>query len=71
MPIELYFLEKNIYPKHIISFMTTAFFSLKKLYNNTDFSYIYIPSSKILERQTDVEGAYAFIEKLNITKIDL
>jgi len=71
MPIELYFLEKNIYPYHIISFITTAFFSLKKIYSNSSFSYIYIPSSKILERQEDVEGAYEFIEKLDINRIDL
>lgn len=70
MPIELYFLEKNIYPYQIISFMTTAFFTLKKLYPNTILKYLYIPSNKILQRQDDVEGAYEFIHQLNITKIE-
>ena len=70
MPIELYFLEKNIYPNSIVSFMTTAFFTLKKLYSKTNYRYIYIPSNKILERHLDVSGAYKFIEKLNITKIE-
>ncbi len=71
MPIELYFLQNNLYPGHIISFMTTAFFTLQKLYSNSKFSYIYIPSEKILERKKDVAGAYIFIEKLNINKIKL
>ena len=71
MPVELYFLQNGIYPNHIISFMTTAFFTLQKLYSKTALSYIYIPSHKILERQKDVAGAYEFIEKLNIYKIDI
>lgn len=69
MPVELYFLENKIYPKHIVSFMTTAFFTLEKLYNKTILSYIYIPTDKILERNGDVENSYKFIEKLGINKI--
>lgn len=69
MPIELYFLENKIYPLAIVSFMTTAFFTLKKLYNKTNFSYIYIPHDKILERHSDVENAYKFIEQLEISKL--
>jgi hypothetical protein len=71
MPIELYFLQNAIYPNHIISFMTTAFFTLQKLYINTTLSYIYIPTNKILERQQDVAGAYKFINNLNIHKIEV
>jgi len=71
MPIELYFLEKKIYPSTIVSFMTTAFFTLQKLYNKTNFSYVYIPSSKLLKKHKDVEGAYQFIETLNIQKLEI
>ncbi|SFV75661.1 hypothetical protein MNB_SM-3-1076 [hydrothermal vent metagenome] len=71
MPVELYFLEQQIYPKTIISFMTTAFFTLKKFYPKTEFYYVYIPKDKILERQDDVENAYKFIKKLNIQKITI
>ena len=69
MPIELYFLQNNKYPTHIISFMTTAFFTLKKLYPKSNFSYIYIPNSKILKNHEDVIAAYKFIKKLQINKI--
>ena len=71
MPIELYFLEYKMYPKHIVSFMTTAFFTLQKLYSQIEFSYVYIPSKKILQRQNDVKIAYEFIEKLDIKKLTL
>jgi len=71
MPIELYFLEQKIYPNHIISFMTTALFTLSTMYKKTKFSYVYIPKEKILERQDDIQGAYDFIEKLGINKIVL
>ena len=71
MPIELYFLENEIYPLNIVSFMTTAFFTLQKLYNKTNLSYVYIPSSKITKRQDDVAGAYKLIETLNIKKIEI
>jgi len=71
MPVEMYFLENNIYPLHVVSFMTTAFFTLKKLFSKTKFSYVYIPSSKILERHDDVESAYKFIEELNLNKIEV
>ncbi len=71
MPVEMYFLENKIYPLHVVSFMTTAFFTLKKLFSKTKFSYVYIPRSKILERHDDVEGAYRFIEELELNKIEL
>jgi hypothetical protein len=71
MPIELYFLEQKIEPYHIISFMTTAFFTLEKLYSQTKYSYIYIPSDKILERAEDVQRAYDLISKCNIQKIEI
>jgi hypothetical protein len=71
MPIELYFLEQKIEPYHIISFMTTAFFTLEKLYSQTKYSYIYIPSDKILERAEDVQRAYDLISKCNIQKLEI
>lgn len=69
MPVELYFLENGIYPNHIISFLTTAFFTLKKLYHDTKLSYIYIPRNRILERHEDVENVYRSIEVLDIEKL--
>lgn len=70
MPIELYFLEKKIYPYAIISFLTTAFFTLDKLYNKTKLSYVYIPKENILQKHKDVENVYNTISNLNIEKIE-
>lgn len=71
MPIELYFLENSIYPLNIVSFMTTAFFTLQKLYSKCNLSYIYIPNSKLKKSQNDIEGAYKRIETLNINKLEI
>jgi len=69
MPIELYFLQNNIYPSHIIGFITTAFFTLKKLYSKSNFSYIYISNNKILKNKKAIMDTYSMIETLNINKI--
>jgi len=71
MPVELYFLENKIYPHQIISFITTAFFTLKKLYPKTKMAYIYISQDKILKNKKAIEDTYKSIEKLNIEKIDI
>ena len=70
MPVETYFLEQNIQPAHVISFFTTAFFTLKKLYPESQYTYLYIPSDKILERKEQVENIYKSIETLNINRIN-
>ncbi len=70
MPVELYFLEQNIEPYSIISFMTTAFFTLKKIYPNTKYGYYYISSSKILQRKQDVQRAYDKVKSLGIEQIN-
>jgi len=69
VPVELYFMNQKINPYHIVSFLTTALFTLKKLYKKTKYSYIYIPSDKILERKEDVENIYKIIKTLNIDTI--
>jgi len=71
MPIELYFLEQKIYPQHIISFITTAFFTLMKLYPKTHMQYVYIPSSKILRNRQDIENTYESIKELGIEKLSI
>lgn len=71
LPVELYFLKNNIYPHHIISFLTTSLFTLKPLYPETLLNYIYISQEKILERHKDVEGVYDFIKSQKIPRLHI
>jgi len=71
MPVELYFLEQKIYPKEIVSFITTAFFTLHKLYSKTHMCYVYIPKEKILRDPDIIENHYASIAKLGIERLEL
>ncbi len=69
LPIELYFLENNIQPAHIISFFTTAFFTLKLFYPKALFQAIYIPEKFLLKKQSEIQAHYDFISNLSIEYI--
>jgi len=70
IPIELYFLENKIEPKHLISFFTTAFFTLKLFYPKTKFQAIYFNSNLILQKAKIIESHYKFIKDIGIEYID-
>lgn len=70
VPIELFFLKKSIVPMEIISFFTTAFFTLKFLYPKSEFKSIYIEDSLILKRNKIVREQYKYIENFGITLIN-
>ncbi|MEA1954440.1 MAG: polysialyltransferase family glycosyltransferase [Campylobacterota bacterium] len=70
IPIELYFLGNKIKPSHIVSFFTTAFFTLKLFYPNTKFESIYIPKEEILNKADIIESHYDFIFSIGINKLE-
>jgi len=45
MPIELFFLNNNIYPQHVLSYYSTAVTTLNLIYENSIINYIKIPEN--------------------------
>lgn len=61
--IELSFLENDIYPNNIISFYSTALFTLSKLFSETTINFIALPSEILNENFTSkVETVQKYYE---------
>ncbi len=71
IPIEIYFLEKGIYPKHIISFTSSALFNLQKIYKQARIDAILIRQEDLIKMQDFVKSCYDFFKPLNINLINL
>ena len=71
IPIEIYFLEKEIYPTHIVSFTSSALFTLNKIYNRAKIDAIYIHQEDLMTMHDFVSSCYTFYEPLNIHVVDL
>jgi len=71
IPIELYFLEKSIYPKHIISFTSSALFTLNKIYPKTKIDAIVLQQDDLVMMHGFVKSCYEFFDGLSINQIDL
>lgn len=66
MPIELYFLTHKITPYAIVSFCTSAFFTLKFLYPETQYKFIYYDGYKDSETAKTI---YKYIRSINIEQL--
>ena len=66
MPVELYFLQQNITPSHVISFFTTAFFTLKLFFPDSKFNSIFISKDLLLKKQKEIHKHYDFIKSIGI-----
>lgn len=71
IPIEIYFLEKNIYPSHIISFTSSALFNLDKIYQKAQIDAIIIHQEDLIKMHDFVKSCYQFFDQLDIRLIDL
>jgi len=75
IPIELYFIENGINPKHIISFCTSAIFILDKMYEFLLSETIIIPKEKFLKNSNLFYTCYDSLKdqtkSKNITYKDL
>lgn len=58
LPVELYLIYNNIVPKKLISFCTSAFFVLDKIYPETTFEHIVIPEHKLLKDHDEIRKRY-------------
>lgn len=66
-PIELLTLETGIYPLSISHVMSTAVFSMRKIYTDVDIYTSRIPASKILLRKESIGNIYKEIERESFT----
>lgn len=71
MPIELYFLKNNIVPTEVISFMTTALFTIKKIFPESKPLYIEIDTSLYTQfHQENIQLIYDNYQKEGIEKFN-
>ncbi|GAA72652.1 hypothetical protein [Pseudoalteromonas sp. BSi20439] len=61
-PIELLALETGVYPATISHTLSTAVYSMKKIYTNVDMYTCKIPSSEVLLRKESIERLYQQLE---------
>jgi len=65
LPIELYFLQSNIYPMHIVAYYSTALVTLKFLFDECTNEYIRVPKNSINEKRYDgIESCYSVFETI-------
>jgi hypothetical protein len=66
IPIEIYFLEKKIYPKQIVSFTSSALFNLEKIYAKAQIDAIVIHQKDLIKMHGFVKSCYQFFDELGI-----
>ncbi len=66
--IELYFLRNNLSPTHIISFFTTAFFTLQLFYPDIKFEYVQVDDNLLLKKKDSILECYNFVDSIGIKK---
>jgi len=75
IPVELYFIENDISPQHIISFCTNAIFILDKMYESLLSEAIVIPKERFLKNSNSFYTCYDSLKdqtkSKNITYKDL
>ena len=71
MPIELYFLKKHIMPTTVISFITTALFTIKKIFPLSSIKYIKINTTQYTKHhQENIQLIYDNYKKDGIEKFN-
>ncbi|MEM5547770.1 hypothetical protein [Pseudoalteromonas fuliginea] len=67
LPIELISLEAKIYPLSISHTLSTAVFSMNKIYDAPIYTY-QIPENKLIQRKAPIENLYKVIRSKNFSK---
>jgi hypothetical protein len=63
LPIELYVVQERVKPESIISFFSTALYTLNRIIEGTDIYYIPIKSKNILDRKDHINDIYNILSK--------
>ncbi len=71
MPIELYFLTNRIYPNHIISFFTSALYTLNILFDEATIESFSIASEDIEHHHDSVTQCQKFLEETSVIQSPL
>ena len=70
-PIEMVFLMQKKYPKHIVSFNSSALFTLDKIFPNTTIDSIYIEVDDCKRLKKRMEESYLFFKDTGVNLIHL
>ncbi len=71
IPIELYFLKNRIYPSHIISFFTSALYTLNILFSKSTVESFFIVPEDIENHHDSVAQCQQFLETTSILQSSL
>jgi len=61
LPIELYVVQSKVKPNAIISFYSTALYSLNRILDSSNIYYIPIDEDKILKQQSEIKKIYQIL----------
>ena len=70
-PIEVTFLSDGIYPKTIISFISSSLFNLDKIFMNSEIHAIKIKDNDLLSNKEMIQDCYNFFENTGVQIIHL
>lgn len=70
-PVETRFLLAHIYPKHIVSFYTSALHTLNRIFDETQIDSIYITPDDLLKQDNAINESYEFLEKTDVRRVVL
>ncbi len=70
-PIEATLINENIYPKIIISFVSSALFNLDKIFSDTDIYAVKIDPNDLISNKSVIESCYDFFNNTGVSIINL
>lgn len=66
-PVEMFFINNNIYPKYVVSHITTALITLKMIYNSSKIEYIKLEKNIVnQEIYNHILNTYEYYEKISL-----
>lgn len=66
-PVEIFFINNNIYPKYVVSHITTALITLKMIYNSSKIEYIKLEKNIVnQEIYNHILNTYEYYEKISL-----
>lgn len=69
-PIEIVFLSRNIYPAHVVSFISSALFNLEKIFEATKIDAIKIGDKDLLKNHNKINLCYMEMKSTRINVIE-
>ncbi len=70
-PIELVLLMQKVYPSRIVSFISSALFTLNKIYPETKIDAVWIHEEDLVSYRDVIKNCYTFFDNTTINIVDL